>query len=397
MYKLLLAATVTTCTSCCLFGLPWIASCKPCPTGTEEACPSIGRSGNFKKFQCAMNEYNDLASLFFNTNDDTIRNLYSAGTDDEFHFSSMLIFFGASYFLGIFSYGLALPSGLFVPVILTGAAYGRLVGMLIGSQSTLDHGLFAVLGSAALLGGSMRMTVSVCVIMLELTNNLLLLPLVMLVLLISKLVADAFNANVYDLLVRLKGFPHLEGYAEPYMRQLSVSDIVTGPLQTFSGIEKVGNIVHVLKTTGHSGFPVIDEPPFSDDPLLYGLILRAHLLVLLRKKEFIPGCTTSTLDASKYFSPDDFAKPGSGKRDRIEDIELTAEELEMFIDLHPFTNTSPYTVLETMSLAKALLLFRELGLRHLLVLPKSSKVSDASCIKLFIWWLFDYSILCAFY
>jgi hypothetical protein len=31
-------------------------------------------------------------------------------------------------------------------------------------------------------------------------------------------VADAFNANVYDLLVRLKGFPHLEGYAEPYMR-----------------------------------------------------------------------------------------------------------------------------------------------------------------------------------
>ncbi|KAK3143559.1 hypothetical protein QOZ80_4AG0301830 [Eleusine coracana subsp. coracana] len=373
MYKLLLAATVTTCTSCCLFGLPWIASCKPCPSGTEEACPSIGRSGNFKKFQCAMDEYNDLASLFFNTNDDTIRNLYSAGTDDEFHFSSMLVFFGASYFLGIFSYGLALPSGLFVPVILTGAAYGRLVGMLIGSQSTLDHGLFAVLGSAALLGGSMRMTVSVCVIMLELTNNLLLLPLVMLVLLISKLVADAFNANVYDLLVRLKGFPHLEGYAEPYMRQLSVSDIVTGPLQTFSGIEKVGNIVHVLKTTGHSGFPVIDEPPFSDSPLLYGLILRAHLLVLLRKKEFIPGCTTSTLDASKYFSPDDFAKPGSGKRDRIEDIELTAEELEMFVDLHPFTNTSPYTVLETMSLAKALILFRELGLRHLLVLPKCSK------------------------
>ncbi|KAL6844057.1 hypothetical protein ACP4OV_025730 [Aristida adscensionis] len=371
MYKLLLAATVTVCTSCCLFGLPWIASCKPCPTDTEEACPSIGRSGNFKKFQCAMNEYNDLASLFFNTNDDTIRNLYSAGTDDEFHISSILVFFAASYFLGIFSYGLALPSGLFVPVILTGAAYGRLVGMLIGSQSTLDHGLFAVLGSAALLGGSMRMTVSVCVVILELTNNLLMLPLVMLVLLISKVVADAFNANVYDLLVRLKGFPHLEGYAEPYMRQLSVSDVVTGPLQTFSGIEKVGHIVHVLKTTGHNGFPVVDGPP--DTPALYGLVLRDHLLVLLRKKDFIPSCTASTLNASNHFSSDEFAKRGSGKHDRIEDIELSAEELEMFVDLHPFTNTSPYTVLETMSLAKALILFRELGLRHLLVLPKSSK------------------------
>jgi hypothetical protein len=88
-----LAATITTCTSCCLCGLPWIACCKPCPTGTEEACPSIGQSDNFKMY---------LASLFFNTNNDTIRNLYSAGTDDEFHFSSMPVFFGASYFLGIF-------------------------------------------------------------------------------------------------------------------------------------------------------------------------------------------------------------------------------------------------------------------------------------------------------
>ncbi|XP_040379348.1 putative chloride channel-like protein CLC-g [Oryza brachyantha] len=372
-YKLLLAAVVTICTSCCLFGLPWIASCKPCPSDTEEACPSIGRSGNFKKYQCAMNEYNDLASLFFNTNDDTIRNLYSAGTDDEFHISSILIFFGASYFLGIFSYGLALPSGLFVPVILTGAAYGRLVGLLIGSQSTLDHGLFAVLGSAALLGGSMRMTVSVCVVILELTNNLLMLPLVMLVLLISKTVADAFNANVYDLLVKLKGFPYLEGYVEPYMRQLSVSDVVAGPLQMFSGIEKVGHIVHVLQTTGHNGFPVVDEPPFSDSPVLYGLVLRAHLLVLLRKKDFIHNRTASGLDASKHFLPDDFAKRGSGKHDRIEEIELSAGEMEMFVDLHPFTNTSPYTVVETMSLAKAHVLFREVGLRHLLVLPKSSK------------------------
>ncbi|KAI5010214.1 hypothetical protein ZWY2020_012351, partial [Hordeum vulgare] len=372
-YRLLLAATVSICTSCCLFGLPWLAACKPCPADSREACPSIGRSGNFKKFQCPMHNYNDLASLFFNTNDDTIRNLYSNGTDHEFHITSILVFFIASYFLGIFSYGLALPSGLFVPVILTGAAYGRLVGMLIGSQSTLDHGLFAVLGSAALLGGSMRMTVSVCVVILELTNNLLMLPLVMLVLIISKTVADAFNANVYDLLVKLKGFPFLEGHAEPYMRQLSVTDVVTGPLQTFSGIEKVGRIVDILKATGHNGFPVVDEPPFSDTPLLYGLVLRSHLLVLLRKKEFLNSCTSSASDASKHFSPDDFAKRGSGKHDRIEDIELTAEELEMFVDLHPFTNTSPYTVVETMSLAKALILFREVGLRHLLVLPKTSK------------------------
>jgi hypothetical protein len=48
------------------------------------------------------------------------------------------------------------------------------------------------------------------------------------------------------------------------------------------------------------------------------------------------------------------------------------------VDLHPITNTSPYTVVETMSLAKAAILFRELGLRHLLVVPKTPDVSALS-------------------
>ncbi|XP_020594583.1 putative chloride channel-like protein CLC-g isoform X2 [Phalaenopsis equestris] len=370
-YKLLLAACVSIFTSCCLFGIPWLASCAPCPGGISEACPSIGRSGNFKKFQCAPDHYNDLASLFFNTNDDAIRNLYSAGTDRAFNKFSIILFFVTSYFLGIFSYGVVVPSGLFIPVILTGATYGRLIGMMMGSKSSLDDGLFAVLGSASLLGGSMRMTVSVCVILLELTNNLLLLPLVMLVVLISKTVADCFNSNIYDTLVKLKGFPFLQGYAEPYMRQLTVGDVVTGPLFVLNGVEKVGNVVHILKTTGHNGFPVIDEPPSSEIPVLYGLILRSHLLVLLKKKCFLRSqFSVEAKHESKQLKAEDFAKRGSVKRETINDILFTAEEMEMFIDLHPFTNTSPYTVVETMSLAKAHILFREVGLRHLLVIPK---------------------------
>ncbi|GFQ01056.1 putative chloride channel-like protein clc-g [Phtheirospermum japonicum] len=59
-------------------------------------------------------------------------------------------------------------------------------------------------------------------------------------------------------------------------------------------------------------------------------------------------------------SADDFAKKGLGHDDRIDDINLSEEEMEMFVDLHPFTNASPYTVVETMSLAKALILFGKL-------------------------------------
>uniref|UniRef100_A0A0E0LTJ3 Chloride channel protein n=1 Tax=Oryza punctata TaxID=4537 RepID=A0A0E0LTJ3_ORYPU len=373
-HKLLLAAAVSVLTSCCVFGLPWLAPCRPCPTAGAPSppngtCHSLNR---FRRFHCPAGHYNDLASLFLNINDDAIRNLYSTGTNDVYHPGSMLAFFVASYALGVLSYGVVAPSGLFVPIILTGATYGRLVAMLLGGRSGLDHGLVAILGSASFLGGTLRMTVSVCVIILELTNNLLLLPLVMLVLLISKTVADSFNSSIYDLILNLKGLPHLDGHAEPYMRQLTVGDVVAGPLRSFNGVEKVGHIVHTLRTTGHHAFPVVDEPPFSPAPVLYGLVLRAHLLVLLKKREFLPAPVRCPKDyMAGRFEAQDFDKRGSGKQDTIADVDLSPEEMEMYVDLHPFTNTSPYTVVETMSLAKALVLFREVGLRHLLVVPKS--------------------------
>jgi H+/Cl- antiporter ClcA len=57
---------------------------------------------------------------------------------------------------------------------------------------------YALLGAASFLGGSMRMTVSLCVIMVEITNNLKLLPLIMLVLLVSKvhLMCEVLLGNI---------------------------------------------------------------------------------------------------------------------------------------------------------------------------------------------------------
>ncbi|KAL4632875.1 hypothetical protein ACB092_04G082600 [Castanea dentata] len=284
--KILLVITISLLTSCCSFGLPWIAKCIPCPTELSVSCPTVGKSGNYKSFQC--------------------------------------------------------PSGL-----------------------------FALLGAASFLGGTMRMTVSLCIILLELTNDLLLLPLVMLVLLISKTVADNFNKGVYDQILKIKGLPYLEAHAEPYMRHLVARDVVSGPLVTFSGVEQVGNILHALRTTGHNGFPVIDEPPFSEAPELCGVVLRSHLLVLLKGKNFSMDRVVTGDDILQRFAAFDFAKAGSGKGIKLEDLDIKVEEMEMYIDLHPIINASPYTVVETMSLAKAAILFRQLGLRHMCVVPKS--------------------------
>ena len=230
----------------------------------------------------------------------------------------------------------------------------------------------------------MRMTVSLCVILLELTNDLLLLPLVMLVLLVSKTVADSFNKGVYDQIVKMKGLPYMESHAEPYMKNLAAGDVVSGPLVAFSGIEKVGNILHALRTTGHNGFPVINEPPFTEAPELCGLVLRSHLLVLLKGKSFSSDKVDFRREILGKYAALDFGKAGAGKGVKVEDLDIDEEEMEMYVDLHPIVNTSPYTVVETMSLAKAAIFFRQLGLRHMCVVPKSPGVTYLSFSNSFV-------------
>ncbi|KAG6542958.1 hypothetical protein Mapa_015650 [Marchantia paleacea] len=381
------ACLISLLTASISFGLPWLAECRLCPEhkigqypiGAE--CPTHGRAANFKGFHCPDGTYNDLANLFFNTNDDATRNLFSTGTPGEFRKSSLLIYLGASYFLAVITYGIAVPSGLFVPSILCGATYGRLVGMLmtpIAGEDRLDEGVYALLGAASFLGGSMRMTVSLCIILLELTNNLRMLPLIMLVLLVSKTVGDSFNDAVFDIHVQLKGFPFLDAHPEPFMRHLTAREAIKYTPVTFNSVEKVGTVVEVLRTTRHNAFPVLEE----NGTVLCGLVLRSHIMVLLEKRAFLSHYDDSYNPNRACFSSVDFAKAGSGKGMRIENMHVSPEEQEMYVDLRFVTNTSPYTVVETMSLAKAFTLFRQLGLRHLCVIPKKSRNEGSPIVGL---------------
>lgn len=283
----------------------------------------------------------------------------------------------STYSLALVTYGISVPSGLFVPCILAGATYGRLTGRLMaeyGGVTRINEGTYALLGSASFLGGAMRMTVSICVILLELTGNLTMLPLLMLVLLVAKLVGDIFSHAIYDSHLRFKQVPILEANPPMFMKRLSALDAMqTRPVVNFQPIENVGHIFQTLKDTTHNAFPVVGDYP---NPGLQGVILRSHLLVLLKgkrafQKEAVPLLPSAIASYSSVF---DFGKPGSGKGLSVEDVSLSPEEEDMFLDLLPFVNKSPYTVSESMSLFKVYHLFRQLGLRHLCVVPSPKKV-----------------------
>lgn len=384
IHKLLLSLSVSLFTSICLYCLPFLATCSPCDSSITETCPTNGRSGNFKQFNCPDGYYNDLASLLFTTNDDAVRNIFSTNTTTEFHPLSLLIFFLLYCVLGLITFGIAVPSGLFLPIILMGSAYGRLLGIAMGPYSNIDQGLYAVLGAAALMAGSMRMTVSLCVIFLELTNNLLLLPITMIVLLIAKSVGDSINPSIYDIILHLKGLPFLDANPEPWMRNLTVGELADAkpPLITLAGVEKVSRIVDVLRDTTHNGFPVVDEgvvPPVGlalGATKLHGIVLRAHLAKLLKKKWFLrERRRTEEWEVREKFTWIELAE----REGKFEEVTVTNDEMEMWVDLHPFTNTTPYTVVESMSVAKAMVLFRQVGLRHMLIVPKYQAAGVSPC------------------
>lgn len=92
-------------------------------------------------------------------------------------------------FLVVISYGCKVPAGIFVPSMAIGASFGRMVGILVQAiyeanpdsrffsackpdVPCITPGTYAFLGAGAALSGIMHITVSVVVIMFELTGAL---------------------------------------------------------------------------------------------------------------------------------------------------------------------------------------------------------------------------------
>ena len=111
-------------------------------------------------------------------------------------------------FLTIITFGIKVPSGVIIPSLDAGAFFGRLLGQLI---SGISPGIFAMVGAAAFLAGVSRMTVSLVVIMFELTGEIEYIVPHMIAILVAKWVADALGKeSVYDLAQNVLGHPFLD-------------------------------------------------------------------------------------------------------------------------------------------------------------------------------------------
>merc|ERR1719199_2360166 len=70
-------------------------------------------------------------------------------------------------------------------------------------------GMYAMLGAAAVLGGVCRVTISLVVIMFELTGGLQLICPFMVVCMLAKWVGDYFTIGIYDYIIIVRKYPFL--------------------------------------------------------------------------------------------------------------------------------------------------------------------------------------------
>ncbi|ETE72134.1 H(+)/Cl(-) exchange transporter 7, partial [Ophiophagus hannah] len=294
---------------------------------------------------CPDGQYNSMAAAFFNTPEKSVVRLFHdpPGTYDPM---TLGLFTLVYFFLACWTYGLTVSAGVFIPSLLIGAAWGRLFGISLSyiphSFIRADPGKYALMGAAAQLGGIVRMTLSLTVIMMEATGNVTYGFPIMLVLMTAKIVGDFFAEGLYDMHIQLQSVPFLHWEAPVTSHSFTATQVMSTPVTCLRQSEKVGTVVDILSDTAsnHNGFPVVESSPGSQQRRL-------------KLKDF--------RDAYPRFPP-------------IQSIHVSQDERECMVDLTEFMNPSPYSVPQEASLPGVFKLFRALGLRHLVVVDNQNQV-----------------------
>eukprot|EP01147_Barroeca_monosierra_P009160 gene9160-1452_t len=319
------------------------ADCLPLGQSPESSSPL--------QFFCEEEQYSAMAALLFNTPENSIKNLFHSSQGS--YKSSTLIAFSLCYWaLSCITYGLSIPSGLFVPSLLTGAAWGRLIGNVLAfffpNQPWVSPGKYALIGAAANLAGIVRMTISLTVIVIEATGNVTYGLPIMLAVVFAKVTGDIFNEGLYDIHIHIKHIPILPWAPPPVASHLlRAQDFMSREVQCLRLLNRVSDINRLLRNSKHNAFPVIawEASNHEEVGLAYarGMILRQHLISILKQRAFgdLDPFEHTRLKNNKCLTLDELMKDYP-RWPKIDSIIVAKEDENKWIDLRPYMNSSPH-------------------------------------------------------
>lgn len=278
-------------------------------------------------------------------------------------------------FLVIISYGCKVPAGIFVPSMAVGASFGRTIGIIVQmlyeanptggffasckpDEPCITPGTYAFLGAAAALSGIMHVTISVVVIMFELTGATTYILPTMIVVGVSKSVGELFGkGGIADRMIWFNGFPFIDNKEEHNfgvsVSQAMQTSIVSLPV---SGLT-VEEIEHMIADDKYQGFPIVEH---MNSRILVGYIGKTELRYAIdrQRKEHAVDPHTKCL----------FAPPAAGGLG-IHTSAPTASGAAASrpLDFSRYVDASPVTAHPRLPLEIVMELFRKIGPRVILV------------------------------
>ncbi|RMZ84706.1 hypothetical protein DV737_g902, partial [Chaetothyriales sp. CBS 132003] len=278
--------------------------------------------------------------------------------------------------LVILSYGCRVPAGIFVPSMAIGASFGRMVGILVQTlhetfpQSSffsacapdgpcITPGTYAFLGAGAALSGIMHLTVSIVVIMFELTGALTYILPTMIVVGVTKAVGSRFSkAGIAERMIWFNGYPFLDN-KEEHSFGVPTSQVMTTnvTLVTSTGMA-VHELQKLLNETSYSGFPIVED---RQDKVLLGYIGRTELQYAINRAK---NHGMLSPHAKVSFVPE----PGDDGQAPLTPTPVTFETMSLqTVDFSTYCDSTPITVHPRLPLETAMELFKKMGPRVILV------------------------------
>ena len=250
---------------------------------------SVGKTG----YLCAYNW-----SMSADAND----KYHDAVATSEVYYAILLLFLAILFKLTttILTFGSKIPTGLFIPTMYIGACTGRIVGILVeqtiislqgnafgeficprdSGYACVTPGLYAIVGSAAFLAGVNRMTVTLAVIMIELTGGLTYIIPILVAVMIAKWLGDCLcTDSIYEEYIQLRKYPYLSD-KEEYSANYTVGEVldIRGGYRSLVWISATESTViciqELIERYNYWGFPVVLS---HETRLLLGYVTKLDL------------------------------------------------------------------------------------------------------------------------
>jgi len=226
-----------------------------------------------------------------------------------------------------------------------------------------------------MLGGAARITISLAMILMEVTGDAEFMLPFFLTVMLAKWTGDVFNKGIYDLhIIELKHIPLLEHKPEKDAMTLRARDVMSRKVVGLEVVDTVENIVHCLEACKHQAFPV----HYPGTRRLVGMVSRKILTTVLEtgrehgvfqepSGELLRPAPLVPYELVLDWHPGMFASWQEAHR-ILEDV------IAKRVDLRPYVSTSCYTVHKQALVYSCYHLFRQMGLRHLPVLDNVGEV-----------------------